>query len=102
MRKGSLHHYVVTASNEIGTSPRSAVLSASAGLPGPWKSADIGKIDIPGYSEFDGARFTLEGVREQRFVIMIGIEDAKTTLMDRADRIGRGVLPIDQASIPKL
>ncbi|MBT4522674.1 MAG: SDR family NAD(P)-dependent oxidoreductase [Halieaceae bacterium] len=48
------------------------------------------------------ARFCLQGVLENRFVIMIGIEEAEATLTERAQRIGRGELPIDQASIPQL
>jgi NAD(P)-dependent dehydrogenase (short-subunit alcohol dehydrogenase family) len=48
------------------------------------------------------ARFALDGIREKRFVIMIGIEGAHATLTDRANRIGRGELPIDQAGIPQL
>lgn len=48
------------------------------------------------------ARFCLQGILEQRFVIMIGVEDAQETLENRAARIGRGELPIDQAEIPQL
>jgi len=48
------------------------------------------------------ARFTLDEIREQRFVIMIGIEGAQATLDDRATRIGRGELPINPAEIPQL
>lgn len=48
------------------------------------------------------ARFCLQGIRDKRFVIMIGIEDAETTLQNRASRIGRGELPIDLAEIPQL
>ena len=48
------------------------------------------------------ARFCLDGIREGRFVIMIGIEDAEATLQQRASRIGRSELPIDQAEIPQL
>lgn len=48
------------------------------------------------------ARFTLEGIREQRFIIMIGVEEAEATLTDRAQRYGRAELPIDLASIPAL
>ena len=48
------------------------------------------------------ARYCLDGIRDKRFVIMIGIEDAEATLQDRAGRIGRGVLPIDLAEIPQL
>ena len=48
------------------------------------------------------ARFCLQGVLERRFVIMIGLEAAETTLHERAARIGRGDLPIDLAEIPQL
>ena len=48
------------------------------------------------------ARFCLQGIKEQRFVIMIGIEEAEKTLQQRASRIGRTELPIDQAEIPQL
>jgi NAD(P)-dependent dehydrogenase (short-subunit alcohol dehydrogenase family) len=48
------------------------------------------------------ARFCLQGIREKRFVIMIGIEDAEATLQNRAARIGRSELPIDLAEIPQL
>jgi NAD(P)-dependent dehydrogenase (short-subunit alcohol dehydrogenase family) len=48
------------------------------------------------------ARFTLDGIRDKRFIIMIGIEEAEATLTDRAQRYGRGELPIDPASIPQL
>jgi NAD(P)-dependent dehydrogenase (short-subunit alcohol dehydrogenase family) len=48
------------------------------------------------------ARYCLQGIREQRFVIMIRVEEAEATLQERAKRIGRAELPIDQATIPKL
>ena len=48
------------------------------------------------------ARFCLQGIRDKRFVIMIGIEGAEATLQDRAARIGRADLPIDLAEIPQL
>ncbi len=48
------------------------------------------------------ARFCLDGIREGRFIIMIGVEDAEATLQQRAARIGRSELPIDQAEIPQL
>jgi NAD(P)-dependent dehydrogenase (short-subunit alcohol dehydrogenase family) len=47
-------------------------------------------------------RYCLQGVREKRFVIMIRVEEAEATLLERAARIGRSELPIDQADIPKL
>ena len=48
------------------------------------------------------AEFALAGIRKRDFVIMIGLEEAEHTLMDRAKRIGKASLPIDLASIPKL
>ena len=48
------------------------------------------------------ARYCLQGIRDQRFVIMIRVEEAEATLQERAARIGRADLPIDQAEIPKL
>jgi lysophospholipase L1-like esterase len=61
VRKGTLSHYVITASNAAGTSPVSTELAASAGLPGPFLTTDIGDVAKTGYSEFNGERFTLEG-----------------------------------------
>lgn len=48
------------------------------------------------------ADFALAGIRNGDFVIMIGLEEAEHTLLDRAKRIGQAALPIDLASIPKL
>ena len=48
------------------------------------------------------ARFALDGIKEQRFILMIRVEEAEATLTDRAQRIGRGELPIDLATIPAL
>ncbi len=59
-------------------------------------------MDLPFQDLDELAVFCLDGIREGRFVIMIGLEGAEATLADRAQRIGRGALPIDQASIPKL
>lgn len=58
---GTLYFYTITASNAIGTSARSAKLAASAGLPGSFLSKDIGQTSLPGYSEFNGKAFTMEG-----------------------------------------
>jgi len=48
------------------------------------------------------ALFCLQGIVEKRFVIMIDVQDAEATLHERAARIGRSSLPIDQATIPQL
>jgi NAD(P)-dependent dehydrogenase (short-subunit alcohol dehydrogenase family) len=66
------------------------------------KAAEAAGMNLQFQDLDELARFTLDGVREKRFVIMIGIEQAHATLTDRANRIGRGELPIDQASIPQL
>ncbi|MEJ6567572.1 MAG: hypothetical protein QNL80_01805, partial [Akkermansiaceae bacterium] len=61
---GCIPHMIVqllTATNEVGTSPCSAVLAACAGLPKPWTTADIGKVGAPGDTGFNGTTFTLEG-----------------------------------------
>ena len=61
VKKGELYYYSVTAENAVGSSAPSAEIAASAGLPGPWSSADVGKTSIPGYAEYDGKVFSLEG-----------------------------------------
>lgn len=58
------------------------------------------QLDFQDLDELAG--FCLQGVLERRFVIMIGLSDAETTLHERAVRIGRGELPIDLAEIPQL
>lgn len=59
-------------------------------------------MDIPFQDLDELAKQTLQGIREQRFILMIGLEGAQATLTARAERIGRGALPIDPASIPQL
>ena len=59
-------------------------------------------MDIPFQDLDELATFALEGIREKRFILMIGLDGAQATLTDRAERIGRGALPIDLASIPQL
>lgn len=66
------------------------------------KAAQAAGMELPLQDLDELARFCLQGIRERRFVIMIGIEGAEVTLQDRAGRIGRGELPIDLASVPQL
>lgn len=66
------------------------------------KAAEAAGMELPFQDLDELARFALEGIHDKRFVIMIGLEQAKETLEQRATRIGRGELPIDLASIPKL
>ncbi|MEY9995228.1 hypothetical protein ABIE67_007260 [Streptomyces sp. V4I8] len=53
-------YYTVTATNSQGSSPESSPAAASAGLPEPWSTQDIGEVKIPGFAAFDGERFVLE------------------------------------------
>ncbi len=48
------------------------------------------------------AKFALDGILAGRFILMIGVEEAETTLTERAQRYGRAELPIDLAQIPQL
>jgi NAD(P)-dependent dehydrogenase (short-subunit alcohol dehydrogenase family) len=66
------------------------------------KAAKAAGMDLSFQDLDELARFTLDEIREQRFVIMIGIGGAQATLDDRAARIGRGELPINPAEIPQL
>ncbi|MDX3568081.1 alginate lyase family protein [Streptomyces sp. ID05-47C] len=60
LRPGRTYHYTVTATNSHGSSGDSAPVSASAGLPEPWATRDLGDVRIPGSAVFDGERFVLE------------------------------------------
>ncbi|WP_329353338.1 alginate lyase family protein [Streptomyces sp. NBC_01261] len=57
---GLTYYYTVTASNTLGRSGGSAWAAASAGLPSPWSTRDVGDVKIPGAAAFDGERFVLE------------------------------------------
>ncbi|GAB2716590.1 alginate lyase family protein [Streptomyces bullii] len=59
-RGGRTSYYTVTATNSLGTSDASAWAAATAGLPEPWQTRDIGDVKIPGAAVFDGERFVLE------------------------------------------
>ncbi|WP_046734239.1 alginate lyase family protein [Streptomyces humi] len=59
-RPGRTYHYAIRAANSLGRSGTSAVASATAGLPGAWRTQDLGAVRIPGSARFDGERFVLE------------------------------------------
>ena len=59
--RGRLYFYTVIAINGAGQSDPSWPRAANAGLPDGWSSSDVGPVGVPGYAEFNGHRFTLEG-----------------------------------------
>jgi len=65
-------------------------------------AAEAAGMDLPLQDLGGLARFCLHGMRDQRFIIMIGLESAESTLLDRAVRIGRAELPINLAEVPQL
>ncbi|CAH0990175.1 3-phenylpropionate-dihydrodiol/cinnamic acid-dihydrodiol dehydrogenase [Sinobacterium norvegicum] len=48
------------------------------------------------------ARYCLDGIKANRFIIMINVEEAEATLNERAKRYGGAELPINLAEIPQL
>ncbi|MEH6606412.1 MAG: SDR family NAD(P)-dependent oxidoreductase [Pseudomonadales bacterium] len=48
------------------------------------------------------AQYCLQGIRDQRFIIMINVDEAAADLAERARRYGNAELPIDLAAIPQL
>jgi NAD(P)-dependent dehydrogenase (short-subunit alcohol dehydrogenase family) len=66
------------------------------------KAAEAAGMELQFQDLDELARFALDGIREQRFIIMIRVEEAEHTLSERAARIGQAALPIDLASIPQL
>ena len=65
-------------------------------------AAEAAGMELPIQDLDELARYCLQGIREQRFIIMIGLEGAEATLLDRAGRIGRAELPINLAEVPQL
>ncbi|MFI0816313.1 alginate lyase family protein [Streptomyces sp. NPDC021098] len=57
---GRTYYYTVDAANSHGTSGSSGWVAATAGLPGPWSTEDVGTPRVPGSATFDGERFVLE------------------------------------------
>jgi hypothetical protein len=46
------------------------------------------------------ARFAIEGIRNEDFVIMIGREEMEAQLNDRAAKLAKGRCPIDAGHLP--
>ena len=59
-RAGRTYHYTVSATNSLGNSGDSSPAAATAELPEPWSTRDLGDVRIPGSAAFDGERFVLE------------------------------------------
>ncbi|MEU5645972.1 alginate lyase family protein [Streptomyces milbemycinicus] len=60
VRAGRTYYYTVSAINARGGSGDSGWAAATAGLPRPWATRDVGDATIPGSATFDGERFVLE------------------------------------------
>ncbi|MFJ9584075.1 alginate lyase family protein [Streptomyces acidicola] len=60
VRTGRTYYYKVAASNSQGASRSSAWVAATAGLPEPWTTQDVGGVGRAGAALFDGERFVLE------------------------------------------
>ncbi|MCB1694738.1 MAG: SDR family NAD(P)-dependent oxidoreductase [Pseudomonadales bacterium] len=65
-------------------------------------AAEAAGMELPIQDLDELARYCLQGIAERRFIIMIGLEGAEATLLDRAARIGRAELPINLAEVPQL
>jgi fibronectin type 3 domain-containing protein len=59
-RPGRTYYYTVTAENSEASSGSSTWVAATADLPAPWSTRDVGDVRIPGSALFDGERFVLE------------------------------------------
>ena len=60
-KPGTLYYYTVAATNALGNSPDAYAVASSAGLPAPWRQQDIGPVQVPGSTLYDGQEFRLEG-----------------------------------------
>ncbi|MER5936154.1 alginate lyase family protein [Streptomyces sp. NPDC001928] len=60
VRAGRTYCYTVMSSNSLGRSAGSSPVAATAGLPRPWSTQDVGDVRIPGSAAHDGERFVLE------------------------------------------
>lgn len=66
------------------------------------KAAEAVGVELEFQDLDDLAKFALEGIKAQKFILMIRVEEAVETLQNRAERYSREELPIDQAEIPQL
>ncbi|WP_149826128.1 alginate lyase family protein [Streptomyces tailanensis] len=60
VRTGRTYYYKVIAANSRGKSDSSGWGAATAGLPEPWATQDVGDVGRAGSAVFDGERFVLE------------------------------------------
>ncbi|MCU7549445.1 alginate lyase family protein [Chitinophagaceae bacterium LB-8] len=61
VKAGMLYYYTVSASNANGESKNAMETGIAAGLPNLWKQQDIGIVNVPGFTKYDGQLFTIEG-----------------------------------------
>lgn len=68
-----------------------------------WKeAATAAGLDMSFQDLDELANVALDGIKANKFILMIGVEDAEATLTARAQRIGKCTLPIDLAAVPQL
>lgn len=60
-KAGLLYYYTVSARNTLGESLVAYAVANSAGLPTPWRQQDVGPVQVPGSTQYDGEQFRLEG-----------------------------------------
>lgn len=58
---GAAYSYIVTAENAFGTSYDSMEATASAGVPPPWITADIGAVGTAGSASYSQGAFSITG-----------------------------------------
>ncbi len=60
VKPGKTYYYVISAFSAKGESEQSPETAISVGLPSPWKQMDIGNVNQPGNTQFDGKVYTIK------------------------------------------
>jgi len=60
VKAGKTYYYVISAFSAKGESEQSPEVAISVGLPSPWKQMDVGNVNKPGNTQFDGKVYTIE------------------------------------------
>ena len=59
VKSGRVYYYKITSSNSNGSSDDSYLAAVCAGLPQNWSQTDIGNVQIPVSTEYNGKTFTV-------------------------------------------